>query len=75
MSAVTLDTPLRELMLLDKSVLNVLQKHGLGCASCLGAQFETLNEACLAHNLDGDMVVIEMNAALAACDTTNGEIK
>lgn len=75
MSAVTLDTPLRELMLLDKSVLNVLQKYGLGCASCLGAQFETLNEACLAHNLDGDMVVIEMNAALAACDTTNGEIK
>lgn len=75
MSAVTLDTPLRQLMLLDKSVLNVLQKYGLGCASCLGAQFETLNEACLAHNLDGDMVVIEMNAALAACDTTNGEIK
>ncbi len=69
MSSVTLDTPLRELMLLDESVLNVLQKYGLGCASCLGAQFETLHDACVAHNLDGAQVVIEMNAALAACDT------
>ena len=74
MSSITLETPLRELMLLDSSVLEVLQRYGLGCASCLGAQFETLNDACLAHNLDATMVLRDMNAALAACDTGNGDV-
>ena len=74
MASITLDTPLRELMLLDSSVLDVLQEYGLGCASCLGAQFETLRDACSAHDLDGTELLGALNRALASRDTGNGDI-
>lgn len=74
MSSITLDTPLRELMLLDNSVLDVLQQYGLGCASCIGAQFETLRDACSAHDLDGTEILGALNRALQSREMGNGDI-
>lgn len=65
MNEISLDMPLCELMLLDSSLLDVLARYGLGCAACLGAQFETLRDACMAHNLDAEAVLTELNRALS----------
>ena len=74
MSSITLDMPLRELMLLDPSIIEVLQHYHLGCASCLGAQFETLKDACVAHGLQSEEVLMRLNEALAASDTRKDQL-
>lgn len=39
----------------------VFKRHGLGCVGCMVASGETLGEGILAHGLDADLLIEEMN--------------
>ncbi len=42
----------------------VLMQSGMGCLGCAAAQFETLEQGCMAHGIDVDALVKNLNAAL-----------
>jgi hybrid cluster-associated redox disulfide protein len=52
-----------QVMRISPEVLKVLTKFQLGCAGCMGAQHETLENGALAHGLDIDELLEELNAA------------
>lgn len=61
---VTKDMTFHQVMRLNPKVLTVLTKFQLGCAGCMGAQHETVEKGALAHGLDVDELVQELNAVL-----------
>ena len=58
----------------DMGIIDVVNKHplamdifrayGLGCVGCMAAQFETLEEGCMAHGIDVDFLVPDLNDKL-----------
>ncbi|MBW1645788.1 MAG: DUF1858 domain-containing protein [Deltaproteobacteria bacterium] len=57
-------TPIRDLLTKYPKAAEVFASKGLGCLGCSAAMFETIEEGALAHGLDPDRLVDEMNAAL-----------
>jgi hybrid cluster-associated redox disulfide protein len=45
--------------------LDVLRKHRLGCVGCMGAQNESLEQGANAHGIDVDVLVKDLNDAVA----------
>jgi hybrid cluster-associated redox disulfide protein len=39
-------------------------KNGLHCIGCAAAHFEDLEQGCVAHGIDADKIVKELNAAV-----------
>lgn len=42
----------------------VLMQSGMGCLGCAAAQFETLEQGCVAHGINADALVKNLNAVL-----------
>lgn len=64
MASVTLDTRLSDLVHLNPSIVDVLERYGLGCACCVGAEFETIRDACAAHEIDGEKLLADISRVL-----------
>ena len=60
------DTSLQELMMLYPSAIEVLDRYGLGCASCIGAEFENLRDACNAHDIDPAVLMSDLDKVVNA---------
>lgn len=76
MDCVTPDTKLSDLLQASPSVVGVLHAHGLGCAACLGAQFETVRDAARAHEIDMNVLIQELSVAVLDvnnCDRSTHE--
>lgn len=65
MIMVSESTKLKELLVDQPSAMAIFEAHGLECAGCLGVEFETVRDACVAHGLDVLRVITELNAHLA----------
>jgi hybrid cluster-associated redox disulfide protein len=59
---VTKDMTFHQVMRMSPEVLKVLAQFNLGCAGCMGAQHETLENGAMAHGLDVDELLQELNA-------------
>ena len=59
---VTKDMTFHQVMRLSPEVLKVLAKFRLGCVGCMGAQHETLEQGAMAHGLDVEELLQELNA-------------
>ena len=44
----------------------VLLSAGMHCLGCPASQMESLEEACMVHGLDADVIAQEVNEAIAA---------
>ena len=53
-----------ELLSLNPNVKDVLLGFGLHCLTCPMAQMETLEEACMVHDVDPDLVIEKVNEFL-----------
>lgn len=42
----------------------VFQNYGMGCLGCMAAEFENLEQGALAHGIDVDALVKDLNAAV-----------
>ena len=58
---ITKDMTFSEIMLKRPESAVVLMKAGMHCFGCAMAGGETLEQGCLAHGLDPDKMVLEIN--------------
>ncbi len=49
----------------------ILLKKGLGCIGCPMAMMETIEEGCIAHGLNPDKIVDELNKKIKKNETRN----
>ena len=69
MAQITKDTMIGELLRDQEhidSIAEVLFGIGMHCLGCPSSQMESLEEAAMVHGIDADLLVEEINAAMAA---------
>lgn len=64
MNRVTKDMIIRDIIVMDTSLVPILMASGMHCITCGAAMFETLEEACYVHAIDADQLVNRMNEYL-----------
>jgi hybrid cluster-associated redox disulfide protein len=47
------------------STINVFFKHGLGCVGCAVARFENIQQGAMAHGIDVDALINDLNQAVS----------
>ena len=60
----------------DMSILEVVQKYpdtvdvfvnaGMGCLGCAAAHFENIEQGAMAHGIDVDQLVMDLNTGVGA---------
>ena len=65
MAKVTKDMTMGEILKIDMNVATVLMRAGMHCIGCPSHQFETLEEACMVHGIDVDVLTAQINDFLA----------
>ena len=50
-----------EIIRIDAGLVPILRSHGMNCVGCPSAQFESLEQAAVAHGMDIDSLIEEMN--------------
>ncbi|NLL94039.1 MAG: DUF1858 domain-containing protein [Clostridiales bacterium] len=59
------DMLISEIIQVDQGIIPILLSVGMHCIGCPSAQGESLDEACMVHGLDVDVVVSSINEYLA----------
>lgn len=65
---ITKEMSIREAIEKHPEVAPVFIQHGMGCLGCAIASFESIEEGALAHGIDVEQLVKDLNAAIG-----NGE--
>ena len=55
-----------EIINIDENITGILMQQGMHCVGCMAAQGETLEEACMVHGLDADILEAQINDFLAS---------
>ena len=58
------DMPIGEILQFHPRTLRVFLNHGLMCVGCALARFESLEQGALAHGIDVDELVKDLDAVL-----------
>ena len=61
---ITKDMPVQEILTKYPETISVFQDHGLHCIGCFAAAFETLEQGAMAHGLDIDKLLKDLNMSL-----------
>ena len=65
MAQITKDMTIGEILSVDMDTAKVLMAVGMHCLGCPASQGESLEEACMVHGLNVDMVEKTVNEYLA----------
>ena len=71
MKQVTKDMNIREMVLMDEGIAEILMNAGMHCLGCMMSHFENLEQACAVHGIDADALVDQINEYTDA--SPNGE--
>ena len=66
MNQVTKDMNIREMVMMDEGIAEILMGAGMHCLGCMMSHFENLEQACAVHGIDADALVTEINEYLEA---------
>lgn len=55
-----------QLLQVDESIAPILMRAGMHCLGCPASQSESLEEACMVHGIECDVLVSQINEILAA---------
>ena len=66
MKQATKQNTICEILEMNSEVAALFLGHGMFCISCPSAQNESLEEACMVHNIDADELLDLINKFLAA---------
>ena len=55
-----------ELLMVNDKIAPILMRAGMHCLGCPSSQMETLEEACMVHGIDCDVLVSQINEILGA---------
>ena len=63
---ITKNMPIGEVVQKHPEAIPVFMEHGLMCFGCAAARFENIEQGALAHGIDVETLVQDLNAAVAA---------
>ena len=63
--AITADMAIGEVVNKYPATINVFFKHGLGCVGCAVARFENIQQGAMAHGIDLDALINDLNQAVS----------
>ena len=63
--AITKEMKIGEIVQKHPQTVKVFFKHGLMCVGCAAARYENLEQGALAHGIDVELIVKDLNAAIA----------
>lgn len=66
---ITKEMSIREAIEAHPEIAPVFIQHGMGCLGCAIASFESIEEGAVAHGIDVDALIADLNAAISE----NGE--
>ena len=66
MKEVTKDMNIREMVMMDEGIAEILMNAGMHCLGCMMSHFENLEQACAVHGIDADALVNEIIEDLEA---------
>ena len=55
-----------EPLMVNDNIAPILIRAGMHCLGCPSSQMETLEEACMVHGIDCDVLVSQINEILGA---------
>ncbi len=58
---ITKDMLIGQLLTIDQNLAIILMRAGMHCIGCPSSQMESLEEACMVHGIDCDMLVSQLN--------------
>lgn len=61
---ITKDMGIIEIVTKYPNTVDVFAKYGMGCIGCMASRFENLEQGALAHGIDVDAMVKDLNAAI-----------
>ncbi len=64
--AITKDMGIREIVEKYPDTVPVLMGSGMGCLGCAAAHFESLEQGAMAHGIDVDALVEDLNDVVGA---------
>lgn len=59
---ITKDMTMGEILEADIEIANILLEAGMHCIGCPAHQTETLDEACMVHGIDAELLCAKINA-------------
>ena len=65
MKQINKDMRIGELLYVDEIIAPILMHEGMHCLGCPASQMETLEEACMVHGIDCDVLTGQINEILA----------
>lgn len=68
--AITKEMSIGEIVQTYPQTVRVFLSHGLMCIGCAAARFESLEQGAMAHGIDVDVLVKDLNAAIGNGDQT-----
>ena len=66
MKQVAKDMNIREMVMMDEGIAEILMGAGMHCLGCMMSHFENLEQACAVHGIDADALVEQINEYLEA---------
>ena len=63
---VTKNTLIGEMLQMDMGIAAILMAAGMHCVGCPSSAMESLEEACMVHGLDADVVLANINEYLSS---------
>ncbi|MBQ7277708.1 MAG: DUF1858 domain-containing protein [Clostridia bacterium] len=61
---VTKEMNIREMVMMDEGIADILVGAGMHCLGCMMSHFENLEQACAVHGIDADALVDQINEYL-----------
>jgi len=61
---ITADMPIGSVVQTHPQTINVFLRHGMGCLGCAVAHFENIRQGALAHGIDVDTLIKDLNQAV-----------
>lgn len=62
MQRYTSDMLIRDVLVSDPAAAQVFERFGLGCASCIGSDMETVEAVAVMHDVSVDSLLAELNS-------------
>ena len=62
--AITKDMSLVEIVQTYPDTVEVLMNAGMGCLGCAASHFENIEQGAMAHGIDIDALIAELNATI-----------
>jgi hybrid cluster-associated redox disulfide protein len=61
---ITAEMPIGEVASRYPSTISIFFQHGLGCVGCAVARFENIRQGAMAHGIDVDALINDLNRAV-----------